>query len=192
MVQSENLRELTLRRFHDDQNSWVARGVRVSAPEQSLLVHAAGLSLHPMKARTNTDQDPQWSAVRWSERSLVRRTAARENRARYLPTFATPLPGMEMVGQDPDVLGHAMVVYRGDLGTGRTAGWFAVPSADEAGHENDHPWMAVAPMWRDESDPRGRGTRPSEVDPPSPTRFDTQPEPEARVTMKPSRRPSAS
>ncbi|MDN5748980.1 MAG: hypothetical protein L0H64_10775 [Pseudonocardia sp.] len=191
VTQSENLRELMLREYHDHQELWRTRGVTVSAPEQSLLVNAAGLALHPMKARTNTEQDPQWDAMRWSERSLVRRTAARENRAGYVPAFATPFPGMETMGQNPDVLGHTMVVYRGDLATGRTAGWFAVPSADEAGQESNHPWMAVTALWRDEGD-AGRAARPEGGDPASLTRFDTRPAPEAPVTLKPARRPSAS
>lgn len=191
VTQSENLRELMLREYHDHQQLWGARGVSVSAPEQSLLVHAAGVALHPMKAPVNTEQDPQWDAMRWSDSSVVRRSAARENRAAYLPAFAMPLPGMETLGQRPDVLGHAMVVYRGDLATGRTAGWFAVPSADEAGQESDYPWMAVTALWRDAGD-TGRAARPDGGDPTPPTRFDTRPAPEAPVTLKPARRPSAS
>jgi len=191
VTQSENLRELMLREYSDDQKAWAGRGVEVSAPEQSLLVSAAGLALHPMKARNNTLEQPQWDATRWSEQSQVRRAAARENRARYAPAFGTPLPGMETMDQDPAVLRHVMVVYRGDLISGRTAGWVAVPSADEAGEESHHPWMAVALLWSDEGDAGGRGARPEDVDPTSPTRFDAQPTPAAPVTLKPARRPSS-
>ena len=105
-------------------------------------------------------------------------------------TFLSVLPGMETMGQDPEVLGHAMVVYRGDLATGRTAGWFAVPSADEAGQESDRPWMAIVELWRDERDIDRRNARPGDGGPTSPQRFDAQPAPKAPVTLKPSRRPS--
>ncbi|MEJ2865357.1 hypothetical protein [Actinomycetospora sp. OC33-EN07] len=132
------------------------------------------------------------SSRRWSESSVVPRTAALENRARYVPAFGTPLPGMETMGQDPDVLGHAMVVYRGDLASGRTAGWLAVPSLDEAGRESCHPWMAAALLWRDEGDVGGRGTRPAEGDSTLPTRFDARPTVIAPVTLRPTSRPSAS
>lgn len=193
VTQAENLRELSLREFRDHRALWVGRGVEVSAPDQSLLVNAAGLALHPMKARNNTQQDPAWAATRWSEQSEVRHDAARDNRARYTPVFEPTLPDMESLGaRDPGTMSHAMVVYCGGLRTGRTAGWLAVPSADKDGAERHLPWMAAARLWWDEGDLQGKASHPDST--PSPTRFDSQPAPEAPVTLKPARpaRPASS
>jgi hypothetical protein len=195
VTQSENLRELVLRAFRDNQDAWADRGVSMSAPQQSLLVRAAGLSLHPMKSRDNHQQEPSWSTWRWTESSNVRLAAARDNRVRYtpdLPGHQWTLPGMGAeLHRDPTVLRHAAIVYCGDLTTGRTAGWMAVPSADQDGTECHEPWMAAVNLWWDEGTPESRGTRPGAPDAADDQPFDARPMPAPAVSLKPARRKPA-
>lgn len=195
VTQSENVRVLAVRKYRDDRECWAARGVEVSDPQQSLLITAAGLSIHPTKAPVNRQQEPSWTGWRWSDDSNVRLDAARVNRASYKPNLSggrQQTLGLEQkfLG-DPSALAHLAMVYVGDQQTGRTAGWVAVPSAEKEGQETRERWMAAVRLWWDESAADGQSVRPDSTTPTSSDAFDARPLPTPTVSIRPARRKPA-
>jgi hypothetical protein len=144
---TENIRTLVLR------ESWTAGNpanlgdsVHVTAPNDSLLVQAAGVRLHVMKsAPAIALTEPRWdSDFAWKGESDVRIEAAAANSAGYSPNlavqgglFADLLPPASGAAR----LREAILVWAGGSNNPLTGGWIGLPTLGES------PWLAVDNVW---------------------------------------------
>lgn len=152
ITSSENLRTLLLREAEERAH----RGVLVTAPQNSVVIAAAGVLVHLMKVPDARDDDhhpdapappPDWTSTRWSGASEVRQGAATENAQLYEPRpehqwGQTWLEGLGPGADDPRRLRHLVLVWSGDPVAATTTGWLAVPYA------GPQPWLAVHQLWR--------------------------------------------
>ena len=158
LTSAENLRTL-LRRAD------AGPGVTVSAPRNSVVLAAAGVEVHLMKApdpgaEIDAELTPDWASTRWAAASEVRQAAAEENARHYEPAPAhqwgqTVLPGLGPATPEPGRLRHLVLVWAGHPVTAETSGWLAVP------HAGPRPWLAATTLWR-----HGPGEVPRPVPPP--------------------------
>lgn len=164
ITSAENLRMLLLR---TSSPAWEEREVEFAAPRNSVLVRAAGVEVHLMKAPdpglgVDAVLTPEWSSTRWAAASEVRQAAAVENARRYEPAPAvqrgqTHLVGLGPAGPEPERLRHLVLLWAGHPITAATSGWLAVPYAGE------HPWLAARELWRHGPEDVPRPVEPSAV-----------------------------
>lgn len=143
---SENIRTLVMRQ------SWAASkpvglgdSVRVSAPNDSLLVEAAGVRLHVLKSAPAIGlAEPRWDTeFAWTGESDVRLAAAAANTAGYNPyrveggLFEDLLPAVGNVQE----LRETFLVWAGGSESPFTGGWLGLPAL------SDRPWLAVENLW---------------------------------------------
>ncbi len=144
---SENIRTLVLR------EAWTAGGaaglgrdVRVTAPNDSLLVQAGRIRLHVMKsAPAIALTEPRWETeFTWKGESDVRIEAATANTAVYNPFLAVPgglfedlLPPVNSAAN----LREVILIWAGGANSPVTGGWLGLPVL------GDRPWLAVENLW---------------------------------------------
>ena len=145
----ENLRTLLLR---ERSPAWEARGVRISAPRHSVVVHADGVDVQLMKAPdpglgVDAVTVPDWGSTRWAAASELRWSAASENAHRYGAAATEPwgqfaLPGLGPAPGDPARLRHLVLVWAGHPVSAVTSAWLAVPLDSDS-----RPWLAARALW---------------------------------------------
>ena len=143
---SENIRTLVIRESWAASNpACLGESVHVTAPNDSLLVRAAGVKLHVMKsAPAVTLAEPRWDTdFTWTGESDVRIAAAAANAAGYNPyrieggLFEDMFPAAGNVSQ----LREAFLVWAGGSASPFTGGWLGLPTL------GDLPWLAVENLW---------------------------------------------
>jgi hypothetical protein len=178
---SENLRVQVLREVMAPTSAWAERGVVATAPENSLLVQACGVNLRQMKAPASPSRFPAWQEFTWSRESETRLSSAEANTRTYgaegVPPGQEVLPGILPSG-DPAALRHVLLVWSGDVETGRTAAWLGLPVL------GDYPWLAVRRLWWHE-DGVSLLDRAGHRASPSPESFADRPQPVPRIALKP-------
>jgi hypothetical protein len=144
---TENIRTLVLREAWASGNpAGLSTGVHVTAPNDSLLVEAAGVRLRAMKSSPAiTLTEPRWhSDFTWQSESDVRLEAAAANAATGNRLLAVPGGLFEEV--EPPAgwaagLREVFLVWAGGSGSPLTGGWIGLPTI------SDRPWLAVQNMW---------------------------------------------
>lgn len=159
---AENIRSLIVREAWDATNpAGLGSAVKVTAPNDSLLVEVAGVRLHLMKGTPATTlTEPNWDLdFRWAGESDVRRDAASSNAAcvgNYLAVpgglFEDEPPGTGAAGR----LREVMLVWAGGSNSPFTGGWIGLPVL------GDRPWLAVQNAWWHKPGAAGPGSRESE------------------------------
>lgn len=146
ITSSENLRSRLLAAAPE----WEGRGVRITAPRNSLVVAHEQVALHTMKAPPGHGPKPTFGALRWD--GALRVAAAAENGAGYVPVGAQlaldGLPAPRAAPEAPTGLRHVVLVWTGDPGTVTTSGWLAVPWEGALGADPPSAaWLAALPVW---------------------------------------------
>ncbi len=144
---SENIRTLVLRESFDASNPpGLGAGVKVTAPNDSLLVEVAGVRLHVMKSAPSLSlAEPQWDLdFNWVGESDVRKTAATANTACVGAYLA--VPGGLFEDEPPEADGasrlrEVFLVWTGGSNSPFTGGWVGLPVTGE------RPWLAVRNVW---------------------------------------------
>lgn len=183
---TENIRELMLReRWSPTRSGTLGQDVHVTAPNDSLLIVSAGVSIRSKKASSMvTLAEPKWNDFEWTNESDVRKAAARNNRARYNPLqigSGTLFDGVLPVEGDPNALCDAVLVWAGGSSEPHTGGWIGLPTLSA-----DRPWLAVQRVWwhqDDGGDAQREPHRPTD-DPDSDT-FERRPIPRPEIRVKP-------
>src|SRR4051794_35619724 len=144
----ENLRERMLAEYRAAYSPWRARGVRLTIPRGSLLIHAGDLAVHVIKAPGVHLREPEWNRFVW-DTSGTRHAAAIRNAG----MDGLPLPEIEgqlafdfkipWSGVCPSWR-ELFFVWAGDA-MGLTAGWLGLPGLGRAR------WLAVTSLWRDDA-----------------------------------------
>ncbi len=142
----ENIRTLVMReRWAASNPAGLGDSVRVTAPNDSLLVEAAGVKLHVMKSAPAIRlTEPRWDTdFTWSGESDVRVAAAAANTAGYNPyraeggLFEDLFPAVGNVSQ----VRETFLVWAGGSESPLTGGWLGLPTL------GDQPWLAVENLW---------------------------------------------
>jgi hypothetical protein len=144
---AENIRTLVIRDAWSVSNpAGLGAGVKVTAPNDSLLVEFAGVRLHVMKSAPSLAlAEPQWDIdFNWAGESEVRNDAATANAAcpgEYLAVpgglFEDDLPGADSASR----LREVMLVWAGGSNSPFTGGWIGLPVIGA------RPWLAVQNVW---------------------------------------------
>ena len=143
---SENIRTLVMRQSWAASNpAGLADSVHVTAPNDSLLVEAAGVRLHVMKSVPAIGlTEPRWDTdFTWTGESDIRVAAAAANTAGYNPyridggLFEDLFPAVGNVSQ----LRETFLVWAGGSESPFTGGWLGLPTL------GDQPWLAVENLW---------------------------------------------
>jgi len=176
----ENLRERMLAEYRAAYYPWRARGVRLTVPRGSLMIHAGDLSVHVIKAPGVRLGEPEWNRFVW-DTSATRHAAAIRNAG------VEALPPPEIEGQlafDFEIPWSGVCptwrelffVWAGDA-MGLTAGWLGLPGPGRAR------WLAVTSLWRDDAAgvDHGAGVVPRL---PSGPPFSERDAPEVTVSLK--------
>lgn len=144
---TENIRTLVLREAWAAGNpAGLSAGVHVTAPNDSLLVEAAGVRLRAMKSPPAiTVAEPRWdSDFNWQTDSDVRIEAATANAAVCNQFLAVPGGLFEHTQMPADWaagLSEVFLVWAGGSNNPLTGGWIGLPTI------SDRPWLAVANIW---------------------------------------------
>jgi hypothetical protein len=144
---TENIRTLVVRESLLAGNpAGLASHVRVTAPNDSLLVQVGSIRLHVMKsAPAIALAEPRWSTeFTWKGESDVRVEAATANTAVYNPFLA--VPGGLFEDQLPPAnnaayLREVSLIWAGGSDSPATGGWLGLPVL------GDRPWLAVENLW---------------------------------------------
>jgi hypothetical protein len=144
---TENIRSLILRESRTEGNpAGLGDSVKITAPNDSLLIQGAGVSLHVMKsAAAVTLAEPLWDgAFAWKGDSDVRIEAAAANAASY--NVAMGGPGSLFEGIFPPIgdvsqLRETFLVWAGGSDSPYTGGWIGLPTLGE------RQWLAVENLW---------------------------------------------
>jgi len=176
----ENLRERMLADYRSARAPWRARGVRLTVPHGSLLIHVDDLAVHVIKAPGLRLREPEWARFVW-DTSTTRHAAARNAGDAVLPPppmegqlafdFEIPWSGWCPVWRD------VFFVWAGDT-MGLTAGWLGLP------HLGPPRWLAVTPLWRDDTTAAVEATTDDVPPGPAAPAFSELDVPEAPVSLK--------
>jgi hypothetical protein len=176
----ENLRERMLAEYRAAYHPWRTRGVRLTVPHGSLLIHAGDLAVHVIKAPGVRLREPEWNRFIW-DTSAARHTAAIRNAG----MDALPLPEIEgQLAFDFEIPWSGVCptwrelffVWVGDA-TGLTAGWLGLPGLGRPR------WLAVTSLWRDDAAGVDDGARDVTRIPSGPP-FSERDAPEVTVSLK--------
>ncbi len=144
---TENIRTLVLREaWAADNPAGLSKSVHVTAPNDSLLVEAAGVRLRAMKSSPAiTLTEPRWdSDFNWHAESDIRLEAATANAAICNQFLAVPGGLFEEIELPADWaadLSEVFLVWAGGSNNPLTGGWIGLPTI------SDRPWLAVENMW---------------------------------------------
>ena len=188
-LSAENIQQRVLMECQGAASRWYERDVRVSTPDNSMLIAARGVELHVMKAPAGQSRTPDWAAsFTWNTESATRQRCARRNSELYRSSFGTvtdgslfALPEAPRVDRDATRCRDVFLVWSGDVPTGLTAGWLGLPC------EGERPWLAVQRLWWDEPDGSVSESETELVVADSPGTFDALQAPSAPVRLKPRR-----
>ena len=178
---AENISKRIQKKCEDPASEWSVRGVKVSTPDNSLLIQTCGVDLHIMKAQGHDSRTPDFDAgFDWSSDSATRLASAKRNSARYIPVGEqTTLFGYRSSRLNPVKCVDLFLVWSGEIPTGLTAGWFGLPSA------GTRSWMAVEKLWWDEPhDGPLHGLRRNPT-PTGPDGFEDRATPTPQIGLKP-------
>ncbi|MCX6395665.1 MAG: hypothetical protein NTV23_04205 [Propionibacteriales bacterium] len=133
----------------------IAPGVRPEMDTGIALLGLGGFRLRVVKSPIDRGLTPDFlSDFDWST-SATRESAARRNSSAYYP-FSTPDWTLTYDGdprprdrRDVSFCRDLFLLWAGDLGSDRTAGWIGLPRV------GDVPWMAVVALWADTDEPNG-------------------------------------
>jgi hypothetical protein len=156
---AENIRTLVIRDAWSAGNpAGLGAGVKVTAPNDSLLAEVAGVRLHVMKSAPGLAlAEPQWDLdFNWAGESEVRTDAATANAA-CLGTYLA-VPGGLFEDDLPEAgsasrLREAMLVWAGGSNSPFTGGWIGLPVIGA------RPWLAVRNVWWHKPGRIASGTR---------------------------------
>lgn len=186
----ENLKTRALRRAEHDpsepeERHWRIHGLGVSTPQNVLTIHLNQLQLVSMKATLSQGRRPDWTDIPdWHQLSQTRHALALRNSTALGGHFSTPLGQDPLFNTDPKSRGRSggavvrdfMWLWAGDLDTGRTAGWLAVPVLGE------QPFAAIEPLWWDETSSRQQEVS---VTPAAGPGFDQRPQAVPVIALRP-------
>ncbi|HYS31044.1 MAG TPA: hypothetical protein VEM58_02175 [Streptosporangiaceae bacterium] len=160
---TENIRTLVLRESWTASNpAGLGNRVHVTAPNDSLLVEAAGARLRVMKCPPAiTLSEPRWDTdFRWQAESDVRLEAAAANAAVCNQFLAVPgglFENMEQPAEWAAQLREVILVWAGGSNNPLTGGWIGLPTV------GDRPWLAVQSVWRHGTGATTSGERDSDA-----------------------------
>ncbi len=179
---AENIRSLIVREAWDAANPvGLGSGVKVTAPNDSLLVEVAGVRLHVMKsAPAIALTEPDWDVdFRWAGESEVRKDAATANTACVGNYLAVPGGLFEDEPAEEGAaarLREAMLVWAGGSNSPFTGGWIGLPVLGE------RPWLAVENVWWHKPGTSSPGSREGEG--PAADTFSARDLPSVAVALK--------
>lgn len=149
---AENLKTRAIRRFECDdlepaEHHWDLQGVLAGTRRNSLMFEIEGNRIFVMKVPFGQGRDPQWTVEKhWEQSSEIRHNLAVGN-SRVLggyKTFSGGDDGLFPHPARPRQVRDYLLVWGGEAASPLTAGWLAIPTM------GDKPFVAVAPLWRDD------------------------------------------
>lgn len=187
ILSSDNIQQRTLRAARAGEGPWKDGQWAARHPGGALLIKAGGMQIHIVKAPRSGSRTPVWQEdFTWTAKSNARLNAAWRNSAQSRDPQA-PMVGQHVLFEfdhfdsvpEPSTFTDIFVVWNGEENTGLTAGWVGIPVL------GPNPWLAVRPVWRDETNSVMNDIPQSAGDPSGASNFDALQEPKPVLRLKP-------